>query len=77
MGPKRFEAKWIHEKNFRHTVEQAWASAGFADTGGVLSKLGRMHEALHAWDRSILKKPKHRLRDAQRNLENAMNSPLT
>jgi hypothetical protein len=77
QGPKRFEARWIHEKNFRDTVVQAWTSAGFANTGGVLNRLGRMHEALHAWDRSILKKPKRRLRDAQRKLENAMNGPLT
>jgi hypothetical protein len=76
-GPKHFEAKWIREKDFRHTVEQAWASAGLANSGGVLSKLGRMHEALHAWDRSILKKPKSRLRNAQEKLENAMNGPLT
>jgi hypothetical protein len=36
-----------------------------------------MHDALHAWDKSILKKPKRRLRRAQQRLETAMNGPLT
>jgi hypothetical protein len=39
--------------------------------------LGRMHEALHAWDSQILRKPKHRLRKAQRDLERAMSGPMT
>jgi hypothetical protein len=36
-----------------------------------------MHKALHAWDQSILKKPKSHLRNAQEKFENAMNGPLT
>jgi hypothetical protein len=76
-GPRRFEAKWIREEGFRSAVEQAWANAGTDATGGVLSKLSRMHDALHAWDKSILKKPKRRLRRAQQRLETAMNGPLT
>jgi hypothetical protein len=36
-----------------------------------------MHKALHAWDNNILKKPKSRLQQAQREYEEAMNGPLT
>jgi hypothetical protein len=36
-----------------------------------------MHTALHAWDMQILRKPKRRLRKAQRELEKAMNGPIS
>jgi hypothetical protein len=35
-----------------------------------------MHVGLHAWDRRVLKKPKHRLRSAQRYLETVMRGPI-
>jgi UDP-2,3-diacylglucosamine pyrophosphatase LpxH len=44
---------------------------------GVLQRLGRMHQALHAWDMQVLQKPKGRLRKAQRELERTMNGPLS
>jgi hypothetical protein len=39
--------------------------------------LGRMHEALHAWDSQILRKPKCRLKKAQKDLEKSMNGPIS
>jgi hypothetical protein len=75
-GPRRFEAKWLREKGFRETVQQAWASAAVASSGGVLGKLAHMHNALHAWDRAVLKEPKRRLRRAQNKLEKALNGPM-
>jgi hypothetical protein len=75
-GPKRFEAKWIQETDFRHEVVRAWEAASTTDEGGVLGRLGRMHEALHIWDSQILRKPKRRLRKAQRDLEKAMSGPI-
>jgi hypothetical protein len=56
-GPRRFEAKWLHEKGFREVVEQAWEEAG-TSSAGVLDRLGRLHAALHAWDSNVLKQPK-------------------
>jgi hypothetical protein len=67
-GPKRFEAKWLMETEFREEVQRAWEAASGAE-GGVLGWLNHMHSALHAWDSHVLRKPKHRLRKVQRELE--------
>ncbi|XP_071676904.1 uncharacterized protein [Lolium perenne] len=75
---KKFEARWLQEDSFREVVEQAWAQAGNAvSDGGVLARLSHMHSSLHEWDNDILKKPKQRLKTAQRKLERAMQGPLT
>ena len=74
-GKKRFEAKWLHESGFIEEVQRAWNEAGLGD--GVLGRLGRMHAALHAWDNNILRKPKRRLRKAQRELQAAMDGPIS
>jgi hypothetical protein len=76
-GPRRFEAKWLQEKGFHQMVQQARKPTAATSSGGVLSKLSHMHEALHAWDKAILKKSKCRLGRAQRRLEKAMNGLLT
>jgi hypothetical protein len=36
-----------------------------------------MHIALHAWDAAVLKKPKRRIRQAQKHLEKVMAGPIT
>ncbi|XP_071679912.1 uncharacterized protein [Lolium perenne] len=75
---RKFEAKWMHEENFREVVEQAWESASSASAvGGVVARLEQMHKALHDWDSGFLKRPKKRLRKAQQELEKAMNGPMT
>jgi hypothetical protein len=54
--PKRFEACWLREEEFRDVVLHAWEDAAVANPGaGVLGKLGHLHEAPHVWDRLILK----------------------
>lgn len=74
---RRFEAKWLHERNFRKVVEKAWENAGVvAADGGVLDKLELMHKELHDWDSCFLKSPKKRLQKAQPKLEQAMNGPM-
>ena len=35
-----------------------------------------MHRSLHEWDGRVLKKPKKRLRQAQRKLDQALNGPM-
>jgi hypothetical protein len=72
-GPRRFEAKWLQEKTFRDVVQRAWSEAESTEMNdGVLAKLGRMQQALHEWDYSVLKKPKKHLRHAQKEFENAV-----
>jgi hypothetical protein len=59
-------------------VEQAWIKAGTeVGSAGVLAKLANMHASLHAWDKDILRKPKGRMRAAQRKLERAMAEPMS
>jgi hypothetical protein len=76
-GTKRFEGKWLKEEGFREEVQRAWEAAGHATSNEVLSKLNHMHQALHAWDSKVLKKPKRRLRKAQREYNNAMTGPIS
>jgi hypothetical protein len=75
-GSRRFEAKWLREPGFRQIVEKAWEDAS-SNQGGVLAKLSCIHAAMHEWDTNVLKKPKKRLRKAQRELEEAMTGQLT
>jgi hypothetical protein len=75
--PNRFEAKWLKEEGFRVEVEGAWAADTSAPPDGVLAKLAHMHAALHAWDKPILQKSKHRLRKAQREMDAAISAPIT
>jgi hypothetical protein len=75
-GPKKFKAKWLMETDFREEVQRAWDAASGAE-GGVLGRLGQMHAALHAWDSQVLRKLKRHLRKAQRELEKAMNGPIS
>ncbi|XP_051229050.1 uncharacterized protein [Lolium perenne] len=76
-GTKRFEAKWLKEDNFRQEVVLAWERAGTGAGDGVLARLGRMHSSLHAWDNKYLKQPKCRLRKAQRDLQKALDGPMS
>jgi hypothetical protein len=41
-----------------------------------MDRLKAMHAGLHAWDSTILKKPKKRLRKAQRELKDLMRGPI-
>jgi hypothetical protein len=76
--PKYFEAKWLNEKTFRDVVKEAWQGADReGDGGGVKAKLGCLQEALHAWDATVLMKPRKRLRKAQRDFDIAVSGVLT
>jgi hypothetical protein len=77
LGPKRFEAKWLKEKNFREVVYQAWEAASHEiPEGNVLGRLAHLHDALHSWDNSVLQAPKKRLRRAQRDFEKAVSGVI-
>jgi hypothetical protein len=56
---KKFEARWLREKGFRDMVEKNGSEASLAvPMGNVLAKLGYLHGAMHAWDASVVQKPK-------------------
>jgi hypothetical protein len=63
IGPAllRFEAKWLKEAQFRQVVEEAWELAGpTIQNGSLAGKLTFVHNQLHKWDRTILKKSKRK-----------------
>jgi hypothetical protein len=74
--PKRFEARWLKEKNIHEKVQQTWEAVLATNSSGVLDKLGRLHSALHEWDASVLKQPRKRISKAQEKLDMAMNGPM-
>jgi hypothetical protein len=73
----RFEAKWFKEEGFTDIVQEKWQASDQGQPINVLDRLKIMHEGLHEWDRTILQKPKKRLRKAQRELEELMRGPMT
>ena len=75
--PLRFEARWLREDRFSEIVKEAWDKAN-ADSAlsNIHEKLNRMNSEFHDWDQRVLKKPKKRLRKAQRDLEAAMARPM-
>jgi hypothetical protein len=74
---KKIEARWMREKGFREMVENTWSEASLAiPVGNVLTKLGQLHGAMHAWDASVVQKPKKELRKAQQELDKALSGPM-
>jgi hypothetical protein len=66
------------KKNFRGTVQQAWETAAHGiPSGNVLAWLNHLHEALHEWDKSMLKDPKKILRKAQREFKKAVSGVIS
>ena len=71
-----FEARWLVEETVDDVVGQAWAAAN-SGQGGLAQKVREVHSALHAWDRQVLKEPRHQLRRLQDELNQIMSGPLT
>lgn len=71
-----FEARWLKEPEFGDKVQQAWADAAARTDGRMISKLSYMHAEFHDWDQRVLKKPKKRLRKAQRELDKVMSGAM-
>jgi hypothetical protein len=74
---RRFKARWLQAKGFQEKVQQAWDSVSTEPpTDNVLTKLNKLHGALHEWDANVLQKPKKRIKAAQQKSEKAMNGPM-
>uniref|UniRef100_A0A452ZC68 Uncharacterized protein n=2 Tax=Aegilops tauschii subsp. strangulata TaxID=200361 RepID=A0A452ZC68_AEGTS len=70
-------ARWIKESDFNDLVEETWQQVGSnPNLLSVHAKLNRMHDMFHDWDQRVLKKPKKRLRKAQRDLEKIITGPM-
>ena len=74
---KRFEARWLRENSFADLVQETWQKVGTnSNLTSVQAKLDGMHGMFHDWDQRVLKKPKKRLRQTQRELEKSMTGPM-
>jgi hypothetical protein len=74
----RFEARWLKEKNFMEIVQGAWNLSDPLDMDLPLAgKLAKVHDQLHRWDMSVLKRNKNTLRKTQRELENVVRQSMS
>jgi hypothetical protein len=74
----RFEARWLKEKNFMDIVQGAWNLSDPLDMDLPLAgKLAKVHDQLHRWDMSVLKRNKNTLRKTQRELENVVRQSMS
>jgi hypothetical protein len=60
----KFEARWLCEESVENIIETAWEKAKVLHAEASLSAHTKeVHEALHLWDKEILKGPRRRLRE--------------
>jgi hypothetical protein len=60
----KFEARWLCEESVENIIETAWEKAKVLRAEASLSAHTKeVHEALHLWDKEILKGPRRRLRE--------------
>lgn len=69
--------RWLRESSFPDVVQETWNAVG-GNPGPITihEKLSRMHDAFHDWDKRVRKKPKRRIRKAQKDLERIMSGPI-
>ena len=63
-GPLRFEARWLCENSIENIIQTAWERSKQENVHALLSAHTKeVHEALHTWDKEVLKGPRKRLRE--------------
>ena len=74
----RFEARWLREEKFREVVEEAWQSSGPEQQNiGLACRLAYVHEQLHRWDKTVLRKSSKKIKKVQRELEQVSRDVLS
>jgi hypothetical protein len=74
----KFEARWLCEESVDNIIETAWEKANLLHADASLSvHTQEVHEALHKWDKEILKGPRRRLRELQVELNVVMSGALS
>jgi hypothetical protein len=58
-------------------VDDAWKASAYLDQNGLASRLGLVHDSLHRWDRTVLKKSQNKINSVKRELEELTRSDLT
>jgi hypothetical protein len=78
VSPLRFEARWLCENSVESIIQTAWDRAKLLHAEASLSDhTAEVHEALHNWDKHVLKGPRKRLRELQAELNQVMSGPLS
>jgi hypothetical protein len=67
---KWFEGKWLKEDGVGEVVQNAWESRLGSDD--VMAAVESVQKALHAWESTVLKKPRVKLRTLSRQLEEVL-----
>ena len=77
-GQMKFEARWLCESSVEHIIQTAWKRVKHLHEDAKFGEHTReVHEALHSWDKNVLKGPKKRLRELQKELNVSMAGPLS
>jgi hypothetical protein len=77
-GPLKFEARWLCEESVEQIIQTAWDRAKLLHAEASLSEHTQdVHDALHQWDKDVLKGPRKRLRELQKELNTVLSGPLT
>jgi hypothetical protein len=74
---RRFEGKWLKEEGVGEVVLAAWSNGLEVNNGNVAKAVAAVQDALHAWDGTVLKKPRARLRSLSRKLEEVLRGDLS
>jgi hypothetical protein len=72
-GPLKFEARWLCEESVEQIIQTAWDRAKLLHAEASLSEHTQdVHDALHQWDKDVLKGPRKRLRELQKELNTVL-----
>ena len=73
-----FEAQWLCEESIENIIQTTWEQAKQLHAEASLSEQTmHVHEALHKWDKEVLKGPRRRLRELQKELNKVMSGHLS
>jgi hypothetical protein len=73
---KRFEGKWLKEEGVGDVVKEEWEK-GLHARGDVAGAVASVQTALHEWDKSVLQRPRAKLRALSRQLEGVLLQDMT
>ena len=76
-GPCRFEARWLAEEDVETIIQTSWEARKALGVAPFAELTADVHQALHSWDKKVLKGPRTKLRELQKKLNELLSGPLT
>jgi hypothetical protein len=78
QAPMRFQARWLCENSVETIIQTTWDHAKEMHAEASLcDHTKEVYEALHSWDRNVLKGPMKRLCELQLELNQVLSGPLS